>query len=167
MTFSIAHTKVQRLEGPCGRPPEINFAALRLCVIFFLLSFSVSAKAQTNTLSDAEIQGHKLAEQILDQTFQTKFVQNETNHIQNGILHIRDGSGGHLEFNFYCQYKVTPTETRIIYTAFQKTNESAGQVFLISVTQGRPSCYLLGDYQGRSKPIFLLKNGSGFKIVCF
>ena len=85
--FQNSHAKAQRREEIQISKLQFLFASLRLCVIFFLLSFSVAAaKAQTNTLSDAEIKGRELAQQLCE-------AKPETNFVQTGVLNIRDSNG--------------------------------------------------------------------------
>jgi len=67
-----------------------------------MISFSaVDAKAETtNTLSDAEIQGRQLAQQLCD----ARPAENLTN---TGVLQIRDGNGKHFEVPIVCRAVVT------------------------------------------------------------
>ena len=73
-----------------------------------VLLFASGAKAQTtNGLSDAEIQGHQLAQQLLERP-----VENST---KTGILQIRDGKGGRTEVPVKCQVIVTATNWASVY----------------------------------------------------
>ena len=118
MTFPNAHAKTQRREVIWISKRQWFFAALRLCVIFSLLSFSVAATAQTNTLSDAEIQGRQLAQQLCD-------ARPTTNFTQTGVLQIRDGKGVKIEYPFLVRTFVGPTDWSAIYQIIF-TNHSSG-----------------------------------------
>jgi hypothetical protein len=64
-------------------------SATQFAVATMILVFAVGAMAETtNTLSDAEIQGRNLAQQLLEQPPPTNF-------IQVGALNIRDAGGNH------------------------------------------------------------------------
>ena len=69
--------------------------------IAFLIFFSLSVKAETNSLSDAEIQGQTLAQKILAQ----RPTAYQTN---SGILQIHDPDGHRSEFPVQCTTFVTP-----------------------------------------------------------
>jgi hypothetical protein len=75
-----------------------------------IIFFAVGAMAQTtNDLSDAEVQGRQLAQQLSEQTPATNF-------IQSGVLKIRDGKGKTSEIPIKCEVKViTPTKWMTIY----------------------------------------------------
>jgi hypothetical protein len=120
---------------PFGTCPTINlFPALKRraifgkslwdCVLFaviFILFSAADATAETsNTLSDAEIQGRQLAQQLCD----SPPGENLTN---NGVLQIRDGNGKHFEFPIKCEVIVTPTNWLSFYKAIN-TNLGAGDV---------------------------------------
>jgi Outer membrane lipoprotein-sorting protein len=70
-----------------------------IAAIHLLLAVSVQAQT-TNALSDAEMQGHVLAQEILSQ----RPAENSTNR---GILQIRDGSGNRSEVPIVCRIVVT------------------------------------------------------------
>ncbi|MEJ0088639.1 MAG: outer membrane lipoprotein-sorting protein [Limisphaerales bacterium] len=66
-----------------------------------ILFYAFGAMAEkTNALSDAEIQGHSLAQEILSR----RPAENSTN---TGILHIRDGSGSRSEIPIICRIVVS------------------------------------------------------------
>jgi hypothetical protein len=103
------------VSRPFGTCPTINlFPALKRraifrrslwdCVLFAVITilfFAVSTKAETtNTLSDAEIQGRQLAQQLCD----ARPAENLTN---TGVLQIRDGNGKHFEVPIVCRAVVT------------------------------------------------------------
>jgi len=71
-------------------------SAARL-IAALVLFLAVGARAQTtNALSDAEIQGRKLAQQILEQ-------RPATNFTQHGVLKLTDPQKNHFEFFMECQ----------------------------------------------------------------
>jgi hypothetical protein len=74
-----------------------------------VLFLAVGAAAETtNTLSDAEIQGRQLAQQLCD----ARPIENLTN---SGVLQIRDGQGNRINFSIKCEAIVTPTNWQNIY----------------------------------------------------
>ncbi len=75
-------------------------AALPLLAAMILFLAAGAAAATTNALSDAEIQGRALAQEILSQ-------RPVENTINTGILQIRDGSGNHSEVPIVCRTVVT------------------------------------------------------------
>ena len=58
-----------------------------------ILFFAVGATAQTNTLSDAEIQGRQLAQQIIS-------AKPENPAVLNGLMKIKDGKGINYQYCF-------------------------------------------------------------------
>jgi Outer membrane lipoprotein-sorting protein len=75
------------------------FSAIAAIILFF--AFGAMAET-TNNLSDAEIQGRQLAQQILKQ-------RPVTNSTQNGILEIRDKNGNRIDIPVKCEAIVSPT----------------------------------------------------------
>jgi hypothetical protein len=102
-----------------------------------ILFFAGGAVAQTtNTLSDAEIQGHQLAQQLLEQ-------KPATNYSQNGVLKIRDENGKHLEFPFQYEVNMGPSfvcDWSSSYTAILKPNAD-GEILSIRVRENQPNTY--------------------------
>ncbi len=76
-------------------------AKLVLLLAALVLFFAVGATAQTNSLSDTEIQGRLLAQQLCD-------AKPETNLTQSGILSIRYANGN--KTNFSVSFKIHITE---------------------------------------------------------
>ena len=75
-------------------------AALPMATVIF---FAVGAMAQTtNGLSDAQIQGRHLVQQLLE-------LCPTTNFAQEGVLKIRGGKGKHSEIPMKCEVIVTAT----------------------------------------------------------
>jgi hypothetical protein len=84
----------------------------RLAVFTWSLLAAVGAFASTtNDLSDAEIQGRQLAQQILEQRPAESFMN-------TGVLKIRDAKGRSLEIPVQCEVIVTATNWQGIYKAF-------------------------------------------------
>jgi hypothetical protein len=88
---------------------QLKSACARLCVALILF-FAVGATAQTNTLSDAEIQGRQLAQQLCD----AKPTENLTD---TGVLKIRDSQGITTNLTVKFEIIVTQTNWQSIYTA--------------------------------------------------
>ena len=85
--------------------------ALPIATILF---FAVGAMAQTtNVLSDAEIQGRKLAQQLCE----ARPAENFTN---TGVLKIRDSKGGQTNLSVKCEIIITATNWENNYIAFLK-----------------------------------------------
>jgi YD repeat-containing protein len=80
-------------------------------VAAMILFFAVGATAEmTNDLSSAEIQGHNLVRQLLEQLP----AENFTN---SGVLQIRDAKGTRSEIPVKCETVVTTTNWQSIYEA--------------------------------------------------
>ena len=104
--------------------------------ISILLAAASAAMAATNDLSDAEIQGRQLAQQLLQQ-------KPATNYSQNGVLKIHDGNGKHLEFPFKYKISIGPSfscDWSSSYTAILKTNAD-GETLSVSVRENQPNTY--------------------------
>jgi hypothetical protein len=80
-----------------------------LPVVIGLLATLGAVAQTTNGLSDAEIQGRKLAQQLCD-------AQPTTNLFQNGTLEIRDGHSNRTNFSIRFEVIVTKTDWQSIYT---------------------------------------------------
>ena len=107
-----------------------------LPLIAAILFFAVGATAAaTNDLSDAEIQGRQLAQQLLEQGPGTNFVQ-------NSVLSIRAGKGKHSEISVRFQTTVNGTGWQTIY----ETTSQSNRVRLIVIHKtGRPNEYFLRE----------------------
>jgi hypothetical protein len=129
-------TNGQRFSRPSGTYPATNlFPALKRRAIFrkslrdyalfaiaSILLAAVGAMAETtNDLSDAEIQGHNLARQLLEQSPATNFSQ-------SGILKIRDAKG--ITTNIPVWFKT------LITTGYWQSSYVGGRDFLIIIHQG-------------------------------
>ena len=88
-----------------------NFSAAQFAVAVMILFAAFGAMAQTtNGLSDAEIQGHALAQKILEQWPTDNFTN-------SGILQIHDAKGTHSGIPILCETVVTTTNWQSIYEA--------------------------------------------------
>jgi hypothetical protein len=99
-----------------------------LFAVVIILFFAVSTKAETtNTLSDAEIQGRQLAQQLLEQS-------PATNYSQNGILKIREAKGTTID--------ISVSFKTLITTGYWQTSYTGDQDSLIVIHQnGRTNRY--------------------------
>jgi hypothetical protein len=86
-------------------------SATQFAVAALFLFFIVGAKAETmNDLSDAEIQGRALAQQLCDS-------QPEDSFTNTGVLQIRDDNGNRTNVPVKCETIVTATNWFSIYEA--------------------------------------------------
>jgi len=141
MTFPIALAKAQRREAIRISKLQLFFAALRFCVIFSLLPFSAdAAKAQTsNALSDAEIQGRQLAQQLCE----ARPAENFTN---TGVLQIRSGNGNRTNLTFHSQVTITEKGWQNFYQVTLKTKPVPDSFSVeVSHSEDRPNKYILTD----------------------
>jgi len=96
--------------------------------------------ATANGLSDAEIQGRSLAQQLLAQGPATNFVQ-------TGVINIRVSRGKRLEIPFRLQTLINKTDWREIY----ETSAPSNRVRLVVIHEpGRPNGYQLWENPGGS-----------------
>ncbi len=96
--------------------------------------------ATTNNLSNSEIQGRNLAQQLLTQG-------PNTNYVQTGILNIRISRGKRLEIPLRIQTLVNETGWQEIY----ETSAPSNRVRLVVTHEpGRPNVYQLRENPGAS-----------------
>ena len=90
----------------------MNRVFLTLASVLFL-AFAATAQT-TNSLSDAEVQGQQLAQEILSQ-------RPAENTVNKGIMQTRDGSGHHSEVPIICRIivMVSVANTNIIVPDWQ------------------------------------------------
>jgi hypothetical protein len=114
-------------------------AALPLLAAMVLFFAAGAAAQTTNGLSDAEIQGRNLVQQLLEQTPATNFNQ-------NGILKIRDKAGNTTNFLISFQTVVTAKNWQLIYEA-SRTNRYAAPIPIVFLqiihASGQTNQYLL------------------------
>ena len=109
-------------------------SATQFALAALILFFATGATAETtNTLSDAEIQGRLLAQQLLQQ-------QPTTNFSQTGVFQIRDGKGNRSEIPLRFQTLVTAT---IWSTVYETTSESNHFSLVVIHDGGKPNQYEL------------------------
>jgi Outer membrane lipoprotein-sorting protein len=94
---------------------QLTPASVRL-VAALILSFVAAAKAQTNALSDFEIQGRQLAQQLCE----ARPVENFTN---SGILNVRSKTG-EGKYPIRCLTLVTATNWSGIFELYSPTNSA-------------------------------------------
>jgi Outer membrane lipoprotein-sorting protein len=95
------------------------FFAVPSAVLTAVLFFAVSAAAETtNTLSDAEIQGRKLAQQLCEAKPETG-----EKTISTGTLTIRNSNGSRSEIGFRLQIWANDVAFSTIYEATSRTNQ--------------------------------------------
>jgi hypothetical protein len=108
-------------------------SATQFMLAALVLFFAVGAAAETtNTLSDAEIQGRNLAQQLVEQ----HPVQNFKN---TGVLKIRDGSGKTVEIPIGFRITVTETNWQCVYNIhkiFGSKEDHPGWTSLIVLHDG-------------------------------
>ena len=116
--------------------PWTTFCRVCSALIATILFFAVGAMAQTtNNLSDAEIQGRNLAQQLLEQGPGTNFVQ-------TGILNIRAGKGKRSEIPFRIQTLVNGTGWQAVY---ETTSPSNRMRLIVLHETGQPNGYYLWE----------------------
>jgi hypothetical protein len=92
-----------------------------------LLAFAAPAQT-TNSLSEAEVQGQQLAQQLCE----AQPAQNSTNI---GVLQIRDTKGNRTEIPLACEVIVTATNWQSIYSLHRiNTNENHAAWMALAVT---------------------------------
>jgi hypothetical protein len=131
---------------------QLKSTSARL-IVATVLFFTVGAMAETtNGLSDAEIQGRNLAQQLLEQ-------RPATNFIQTGVLKIRDAKGISTNLflrcriiadstNWFSDYVVSPTSSLSTFLSLKifHKNNSTNSYVLYKCDDGTPdeSCYAAG-----------------------
>jgi hypothetical protein len=128
-------------------------AALPLLAAMNLLAAGGGVAAATNDLSDAEIQGRHLAQQLLEQ-------RPATNFAQTGILSIRDGKGKRSEIPLRFQTFVTAT---IWSTTYETISESNHFSLVVIHEDGKPNQYEL--FKGAPLALALPQFLSGNKTI--
>jgi hypothetical protein len=118
-----------------------------LSAVAAIIFFAVGATAQTtNGLSDAEIQGRNLAQQLLEQS-------PATNLTQTGVLNIRDGKGTiNASFNF--AVRITDTNWQALYSGYLINSNSMvrhEQVIRIVHAGGQQNHYEMSEVFYRQK----------------
>src|SRR5690242_14703022 len=95
----------------------------------------------TNGLSDAEIQGQKLAKQLMD----TKPIENFTN---TGVLQIRDANGTQKEFLVQIRTIITTTNWQNIYESVvtNRNGYTDGDFLKIAHENSEASEYVWNNY---------------------
>ena len=119
--------------------------------IIFLLTLNATAET-TNALSEAEIQGRQLAQQLLEQ-------QPVTNFTQTGVLKIRDAQGKRSEIPIVCRAVVTVfvADTTITIpdwqTFYQATLTNQTEYLRVIHTAGLTNLYSCSTNAGDAVPV--------------
>jgi hypothetical protein len=114
---------------------------LRLLLAALVLFFAVGAMAEmTNTLSDSEIQGRQLAQQLCE----ASPTENFTNR---GILQIRSGNGSRTNFSFYSEVTIANAGWQNFYriTFNQQIGDNDSASLFIEHSQAKPNEYTFTD----------------------
>jgi Outer membrane lipoprotein-sorting protein len=148
--------------------PWATFARASGAALAAMLLFcATSATAETaNTLSNAEIQGRNLVQQLLDHT-QT------TNFIQTGVFKIKRAKLNETNFTIRCEGIVTPTNWSTIYIFNYPTNEdifgtnSKATILEVDHAQDQPNKYEFNDgacrgYELKGSDTYISFAGSDF-----
>jgi hypothetical protein len=106
-----------------------------------LLAALGAAAATTNELSDAEIQGRKLAQQLLEQ-------RPATNFVQAGTLKIRDAKGRRTEVPLRFQISTTEKNASAWSGDYQTTATNNPVRVVIIHTDGGANSYRLSENGG-------------------
>jgi hypothetical protein len=134
--------------------PWATFYRASGALVAAILFFALGAMAQTtNDLSDAEIQGRQLAQQLLEQ-------RPATNFTQTGVLNIRDDKGNRSEIPLRFQTFVTVT---IWSTTYETTPESNHFSLVVIHEDGKPNQYEL--FKGAPLALALPQFLSGNKTM--
>jgi len=120
-----------------------NMIVRSLFCILIVLGFSNALAATTDQLSNAEIEGRKLVQQILE----LSPTQNVTN---TGVLKIRDGKGKRTEIPLRCEVVVTPIYWLSIYEA-TSTNQS--RKLIVRHTPGQAGEYFYQTNKATEVPL--------------
>ena len=110
------------LISGCRSATQIALAAL-------VLFFAVGAPAQTNTLSDAEIQGHKLAQQLCD-------AKPETNFTQTGFLKLQSKGGNTVKIQVSIEVIASPTVWHPANTTIYRAKLANGLTEELKIQRG-------------------------------
>jgi hypothetical protein len=113
-----------------------------------VLFLAVGAPAETNTLSDAEIQGRQLAQQLSD----SPPAENSTN---TGFLKIRDARGKHIEIPVMFAVIITETNWASVFEGID-TNLASGEKLRIIHQKSQPSQYAVAHVCQAGETFFSL-----------
>jgi len=138
-------------------------AALPLLAAMSLLAASGAVAATTNDLSEVEIQGRNLVQQLLEQSPATNFAQ-------SGILKIRDAKGITTNIPVFFRILVTTGYWQTRYVAMQTNYDSAPpSVQLVIIHRnGEPNEYDISEDKGgigRREDIIPIRHLHGNQIM--
>ena len=139
-SFSFSSSNEGAKSRTRTRTRRIDAIPILGWILMLLAATGGGVAAATNDLSDAEIQGRRLAQQLLEQ-------QPATNFVQTGVLNIRAGKGKHSEIPLRFQTIVNATDWRTVY----ETNSSSNRFCLVVIHEaGRSNGYYLWEGPGKS-----------------
>jgi outer membrane lipoprotein-sorting protein len=127
-----------------------------LAAVAAMIFFAVGALAETtNDLSEAQIQGRKLAQQLLEQ-------QPTTNFFQNGHLNIRDSKNSRVDLPilFYSEVHIANWEA-----TYQIPSGSNAVVLIVVHSASEPNQYFIHNGQLIKTDIQTSLSLSGDKII--
>jgi hypothetical protein len=126
----------------CGGPLPLFWQPAVTVMILFL---ALGATAQsTNALSDAQIQGRQLAQQILK-------LEPAGSFTNSGTMEIRNANGDWTNFPVNCETIVTPAEWVMIYAATSGPPASESKLTITHVI-GQPNEYVCNSQSGQTFP---------------
>jgi hypothetical protein len=138
-------------QGRAVLPRGLNFwrrgsAALPLLATILFFTFSATAQ-QTNNLSDAEIQGRNLTQQLLAQNPVTNFTQ-------SGILKIRDKAGNTTNVFISFQTQINTDDWKTTYEARRGTNSYSAPIVSLTIIHknGQPNQYFFCEDENGIEP---------------
>jgi len=134
------------LKGAIGSTTRTRTRTILTCagLVALLLAMPDGKAETTNSLSDAQIQGRQLAQQLLEQ-------QPVTNFVQTGVLKIKKQGVGWTEHQIKFQINITPTNWETMYCSDYPTNrdilltKSSATVLEITHSGNLPNEYLYND----------------------
>jgi len=135
-----------------------------LSAVVAIIFFTVGATAETtNDLSDVEIQGRNLAQQLLEQTPATNFTQ-------NGILKIRDANGTTTNIPVFFGTLVARGYWQMKYFAMQTNYDSVPPFMQLVIIHrsGEPNEYDVSEGKGgigRSEDFIPVRHLQGNQIM--
>jgi hypothetical protein len=121
--------------------PWATFGRASGAFLAAMILFCVAGAAAetTNTLSDAEIQGRQMAQQLCE----SRPAENFTN---TGVLQIRAGNGNHTNFPFHGQVTITEQGWQNFYYVTLKPDSIPDSISVeIGHSQNHPNDYVLTD----------------------
>jgi len=114
-----------------------------LAIISILLIAAKATAGATNGLSDAEIQGRRLAQQLL--------AGRPVEYTNTGVLKIRDAKGKRTELPVKCQTIVTSTNWQSRYEAKFGSNVTDVTTLVVTHSDAEPNRYVLSENKKKAR----------------